>query len=191
VTVERRRLDARRLVVSVALVIGACSPDADVQSQAGGKVARDRSLSSTHGLHGGQNGGSGVPAAYQASVRRLDAGLRRRMRLSHHAGCPVRLNDLRYLRMTYVDFDGNARTGEMVVNKAFAEPVTEVFERLYKAHWPIARMRLVDDYGGVDDRSMADNNTSSYNCRHVAGTDRWSAMRTVQRSTSTPCRTRI
>ena len=35
-------------------------------------------------------------------------------------------------------------------------------------------MRLVSDYGGNDDRSMAANNTSAYNCRPVAGTARWS-----------------
>jgi poly-gamma-glutamate synthesis protein (capsule biosynthesis protein) len=36
-------------------------------------------------------------------------------------------------------------------------------------------MRLVDDYRGDDDRSMAANNTSAYNCRRVAGSDSWSA----------------
>ena len=30
------------------------------------------------------------------------------------------------------------------------------------------------DYGGDDDRSMAADNTSAYNCRRVAGSDRWS-----------------
>lgn len=35
-------------------------------------------------------------------------------------------------------------------------------------------MQLVDDFGGGDDRSMAANNTSAYNCRRVAGTDAWS-----------------
>jgi D-alanyl-D-alanine carboxypeptidase len=77
--------------------------------------------------------------------------------------------------MTYVDFDGDAQTGELIVNKAFAVDVTQVFERLYDARWPIARMRLVDDYRGSDRRSMAANNTSGYNCRRVAGTRAWSA----------------
>ena len=35
-------------------------------------------------------------------------------------------------------------------------------------------MRLVDRYEGDDDRSMAANNTSGFNRRPVAGTDRWS-----------------
>ena len=36
-------------------------------------------------------------------------------------------------------------------------------------------MRLVDDYGGNDHRSMAANNTSGFNCRSVAGSRAWSA----------------
>jgi hypothetical protein len=30
-------------------------------------------------------------------------------------------------------------------------------------------MRVIDDYQGDDDASMADNNTSAFNCRYVAG----------------------
>jgi hypothetical protein len=35
-------------------------------------------------------------------------------------------------------------------------------------------MQLVDVYSGDDDRSMAANNTSAFNCRKVAGTSKWS-----------------
>ena len=35
--------------------------------------------------------------------------------------------------------------------------------------YPIASMRLVDDFGGSDDASMAANNTSAFNCRPVTG----------------------
>jgi poly-gamma-glutamate synthesis protein (capsule biosynthesis protein) len=76
--------------------------------------------------------------------------------------------------MTHRDFDGRARTGEMVVHRRWARGVTEAFGELYAAGWPIARMRLVDDYRGDDDRSMAANNTSGFNCRRVAGQRNWS-----------------
>ena len=62
----------------------------------------------------------------------------------------------------------------MVVAAAYASQVVQVFRTLYDAGWPIRRMRLVDDYGGDDDRSMAADNTSSFNCRTVSGTDHWS-----------------
>jgi poly-gamma-glutamate synthesis protein (capsule biosynthesis protein) len=36
-------------------------------------------------------------------------------------------------------------------------------------------MRLVDAYGGDDNRSMAADNTSGFNCRRVKGSAEWSA----------------
>jgi hypothetical protein len=45
---------------------------------------------------------------------------------------------------------------------------------VWHARFPIERMELVDNYGGSDDASMAANNTSAFNCRPVAGTNRWS-----------------
>jgi poly-gamma-glutamate synthesis protein (capsule biosynthesis protein) len=113
--------------------------------------------------------------AYSWSERRLGPLLRQRMRFSHHPGCPVPLTDLRYLQMSYIGFDGRAHIGEMVVHKDYAGQIATVFGRLYDARWPIGRMRLVDDYGGSDNRSMAANNTSGFNCRRVAGRPAWSA----------------
>jgi len=112
--------------------------------------------------------------AYSSSVQRLTPALRDRMGTSHRAGCPVPWERLRYLRLGYVDFEGTAQTGELVVRADLAEDVTRVFATLYGARFPIERMVLVDEYGGDDDASMAVNNTSAYNCRNVAGTDRWS-----------------
>jgi len=93
---------------------------------------------------------------------------------SHRRGCPVELRDLRYLQMSFVRFDGSPAVGEMIVHRDSADAVVRVFRRLYSARWPIARMRLIDEYRGDDVLSMAANNTSGYNCRRVAGTDRWS-----------------
>lgn len=97
------------------------------------------------------------------------------MRSSYRAGCPVGLDDLRYLWLTHIGFDGHPHVGELVVHQRWAGPVVRVFRKLYDARWPIERMRLVDDYLGDDDLSMADNNSSAYNCRRVAGSSHWSA----------------
>jgi hypothetical protein len=127
---------------------------------------------------GGPSASTSLPGgelpAYSATVRRIGPALAQRMQDSHRAGCPVPLEDLRYLRLSHVDFQGRPRSGELVVHRDHARPVTEVFESLYEARWPIRRMRLVDEYSGDDDASMAADNTSAYNCRTVAGTDRWS-----------------
>ena len=117
---------------------------------------------------------AGLPA-YDASVRRIGPELARRMRSSHDPDrCPVQLEALRHLTVSHVDFEGRARTGEIVVHRDHAVDVVGVFRELYDAGFPIRRMRLVDAYGGDDDRSMAADNTSGYNCRRVAGTQRWS-----------------
>jgi poly-gamma-glutamate synthesis protein (capsule biosynthesis protein) len=111
---------------------------------------------------------------YQASVEPITPFLRQRMRSSHHAGCPVPWRQLRYLQMSYVGFDGRSHIGELVVAAAYARDVVGVFRELYDARWPVRRMRLVDAYGGDDDRSMAADNTSGFNCRRVQGSKKWS-----------------
>jgi D-alanyl-D-alanine carboxypeptidase len=176
VTVDRpRRVTVRRLVAAVAVLVGGCSLPADIHPDPDGNVVTDGRPSSAGSTSVSRGRGSKPLDEYRSSVSRVGVELRGRMRFSHHAGCPVGWKDLRYLRLTYLDFDGETRTGELVVHKTFAAAVVGVFERLYEARWPIARMRLVDDYRGDDDRSMAANNTSGYNCRPVGGTHEWSA----------------
>ncbi len=113
-------------------------------------------------------------ARYQASVERITPFLHRRMRNSRHADCPVPSRELRYLQLSYVGFDGRSHTGELVVAAAYARDIVDVFRKLYDARWPIRRMRLVDSYGGDDDRSMAADNSSGFNCRRVKGSKEWS-----------------
>ncbi|NYG55984.1 CapA family protein [Nocardioides perillae] len=117
---------------------------------------------------------AGLPA-YSSRIAPITAATARRMRSSHDpATCPTPLRDLRLLTMSYVDFAGRARTGEMVVHREVARDVVSVFADLYAARWPLRRMVLVDEYAGSDDRSMAADNTSGYNCRRVAGQTSWS-----------------
>jgi poly-gamma-glutamate synthesis protein (capsule biosynthesis protein) len=113
-------------------------------------------------------------AAYHASVEPITPVLRQRMRTSQHPGCPVPWRGLRYLQLGYVGFDDRSHTGELVVAAPYARDVVGVFRKLYAARWPIRRLRLVDAYGGDDDRSMAADNTSGANCRKVEGSKRWS-----------------
>jgi len=86
---------------------------------------------------------------------------------SYKDDCDVPLSDLRYVRVLYRDFDGNARIGELVVNRLIADDVLEIFRGLYDADYRIGKMVLIDEYGGDDNLSMADNNTSSFNYRIV------------------------
>ena len=112
---------------------------------------------------------------FHGSISAIDAQLRERMTgSSWHRGCPVRIRDLRLLRLDRWGFDGTVRRGRLIVHEDQARRVKRVFSRLFDAHFRIRRMRLIDFYNGSDDRSMDANNTSAFNCRFVAGTTRWS-----------------
>ncbi len=91
------------------------------------------------------------------------------MRSSYHPGCPVAPADLRYLTVTYRGFDNADHAGELVVAASVADDVVAIFHALYDNRFPIASLRLVDDFGGDDDASMAANNSSAFNCRPVTG----------------------
>ncbi len=112
---------------------------------------------------------------FTSSISPLDAAVTERMvDSSWTEGCPVALDDLRYLRVTYRTEEGESEVGELVVAADLADEVVTAFAALYDANFPIASMRLVDDFGADDLRSMQANNTSAFNCRFVAGTTSWS-----------------
>lgn len=97
-----------------------------------------------------------------------------RLGSSHRPGCPTPVSDLRLAEVTYLGFDGRPHQGELVVHRAHAAAVVQVFRQLYAARFPVQQMVTVEQYGADDDRSMAANNTSAYNCRAVAGGTGWS-----------------
>ena len=84
--------------------------------------------------------------------------------------CTVPYEDLNYVKLLYVDFDGEVQTGELICNKAIAQDMVEIFYELYRNDYRIERIRLIDEYGGDDTLSMLDNNTSCFNYRVVDGT---------------------
>ena len=74
--------------------------------------------------------------------------------------------------MLHVDLNGETHEGEMIVNYHIAEDVLEILRQLYEANYPIERVRLVDEYDADDERSMEDNNSSSFNFRFISHTTR-------------------
>lgn len=89
---------------------------------------------------------------------------------SYKKNCTVPRSELRYIRCLHVDKNGRILVGEMVVNKAIAKDVLDIFRKLYQAKYPIERMRLVDHWEADDERAMRDNNSSSFNFRFVSHT---------------------
>ena len=114
---------------------------------------------------------------FEAAVGSIDEATAARMRgrswRPDHPRCPP-LDALAVVRATHVTMEGEAATGELVVAAAIARPVVTLLHRLYEVGFPLTSMRLVDDHDADDDRSMAAGNSSAFNFRVIAGTDRLS-----------------
>ena len=84
-------------------------------------------------------------------------------------GCPVAADDLSWIRLTFVGFDGQRHTGELLVNSSVASDLVAVFRQLYAARFPIEEMRITraDE---LDAPPTGDgNNTGAFACRPVRG----------------------
>ncbi len=81
----------------------------------------------------------------------------------------VNYDVLRYVRLKYIDFDGNEAVGEMVCNQALAQDIVEIFHELYLNGYQIQSIRLIDDFDADDTASMIANNTSCFCYRVVEG----------------------
>lgn len=91
--------------------------------------------------------------------------------LSYKENCTVPYEELNYVGVLYVDFQGETQTGELICNKGIAKDLAEIFQELYANQYPIDKIRLVDEYNADDDLSCLDNNTSCFNFRVVGGTN--------------------
>src|SRR2546426_1200708 len=112
---------------------------------------------------------SSSPPLFHSTTSVIDAATRARMASSWHRGCPVPIQNLRYLTMSYWGFDGAVHTGEMVVNRSVAGAVVRVFGKLFAARFPLRRMRLVDVFCGVDERSNATKKNTAFHFPAAAG----------------------
>lgn len=88
--------------------------------------------------------------------------------------CQLPLAHLRYVKVLHRNAMGQTLLGELVCHRDIAADLVSIFKTLYKAHYPIERMVLIDNYNAADEPSMLANNTSCFNYRYIAGTKRLS-----------------
>lgn len=83
---------------------------------------------------------------------------------------------LNHVKVLHYNFEGEVCEGELIVASDLAEEVTQIFYQLYLAKYPITSIKLIDAFGGStgDRASMSANNTSAFNYRVVAGTNKLS-----------------
>src|SRR3954452_9593471 len=86
-----------------------------------------------------------------------------------HKGCPVAFSGLRLLTVNYRDRHGHLQTGRLVVNERAAAPLSRVFRKLFRLHFPIHHMHFSDFYGPAASRPRGGDATASFECRQ-AGT---------------------
>ncbi len=94
---------------------------------------------------------------------------------SPDSGCPPEvLRDLVLLPVSFVGFDGAERTGQIVVHRDVVADVTDVFTLIRKIGFPLAKVIPIAHpaYRWDDFRSCDDNNTSSFNYRVIAGSNK-------------------
>ena len=89
-------------------------------------------------------------------------------------GAKISLDDLSYIRLLHYDFEGNIKQGELIINKALAKEVTEIFYKLFLEKYPLASVRIIDDFDADDEASMSANNTSAFNYRLISGSNKLS-----------------
>lgn len=83
----------------------------------------------------------------------------------------VSFDELSYLRISHIDYNGKTQVGEMIVSNKLADEVLDIFRDIYNAKFPIEKMNLIDEYGASDHKSMVDNNSSAFCYRTIAGTN--------------------
>jgi D-alanyl-D-alanine carboxypeptidase len=107
---------------------------------------------------------------FEGGVFRIGPTLRKKLiGRNWTAGCPVPIDDLRVLRVSYWNFRGGVGTGPLVLHERVARDVLWVFQRLFRAKFRIQVIELAakdrpitrKDYWNKSRRSV----TASFNCR--------------------------
>jgi hypothetical protein len=113
-----------------------------------------------------------LPPRFEGAVGRIGPALRAKLNgRNWHPGCPVPIDDLRVVRVSYWTFRRDVAGGPLVVNASVAHDVLWVFHRLFRARFPIRQIGLPPRYRPprrADWFSTRDL-TSSFNCRPATG----------------------
>jgi hypothetical protein len=123
---------------------------------------------------------AGIPSPGRQAAPRFEGGVTRigpflQARLvgrNWHPGCPVGVEDLRHVEVSYFDFKGHVRTGPLIVHEMAADDVLWVFRRLFDAGFAIHRIKLPPRYRAPrpgDYWNSTRNRTAAFNCRPATG----------------------
>lgn len=84
------------------------------------------------------------------------------------------IKNLMILDVDYFSFDNKLHRGQLVIHKELESDLKEIFQIIKDSKFPISKVIPIVKYDWSDNRSMEDNNTSSFNYRKVAGKNKLS-----------------
>lgn len=109
---------------------------------------------------------------FESSISELDGDPLARS--TWHPGCPVGVDELRYVQVVFWGFDERSHTGELIAHRDVAEDLVEVMRSLYEARYPIEEMRIVTPEDLNAEPTGDGNNTTVFVCRAVTNGTRFS-----------------
>jgi SpoIID/LytB domain protein len=142
---------------------------------AGGATINGQHVSGSIIVRGGDQLHVSDPPAtrnFEGSVAPIGPTLRARLiGRDWHPGCPVPIDQLRLVRVSYWTFTGDIRHGPLVVNERVADDVLGVFHRLFDARFPIHRIGLPPRYRPprASDWYNTRDLSAAFNCRPATG----------------------
>jgi hypothetical protein len=77
--------------------------------------------------------------------------------------------ELELVSVSYYGFDGLLHKGQIIVNKKVSNDIVEIFNMIRETKFPVEKVVPMVEYNWSDDKSMQDNNTSSFNYRFLSG----------------------
>lgn len=84
------------------------------------------------------------------------------------------IDSLSMIDVNYYSFDGLRRQGQIVVEARLEDDVYEIFQLIEKLKFPVGKVIPIVAYQWEDGNSMADNNSSAFNFRVIADTNKLS-----------------
>ncbi|MCL5990944.1 MAG: M15 family metallopeptidase [Bacteroidetes bacterium] len=84
------------------------------------------------------------------------------------------IENLVMIDVVYYSVDDKLHRGQLIIHKDVKQDIEEIFRLMLQNKFPIMKVVPIVKYKWSDDASMEDNNTSAFNYRNIAGTDRLS-----------------
>lgn len=84
------------------------------------------------------------------------------------------LDNIVLINVEYYSFDNKLHKGQIAAHKDLEKDIISLFQIIKAEKFPVGKAVPIVKYNWSDSASMEDNNTSAFNYRTIAGTDRLS-----------------